>query len=211
MTEEIFQKIQKYEIMLILHAEMGEEKTEHELKEIKDLITSNTGEITNEDKWGIRDMCYTIKKQEKGYYVVLNFSMDSLKVKNLEKPLNINQQVLRYIIVRLPEKYELKTLKEYEQERAKEMEDKKKAAQAKEEEKQPQKRTIIRKTKEEEPIKEKKSVKTKEDKPAKEAEPVKEEKEKSPKKKISTESSKSTLDDVDKMLKSIIDDPDITL
>lgn len=209
MTEEIFQKIQKYEIMLILHAEMGEEKTEHELKEIKELITSNTGEITNEDKWGIRDMCYTIKKQEKGYYVVLNFAMDSLKVKNLEKPLNINQQVLRYIIVRLPEKYELKTFKEYEQERAKEMEEKKKAAQTKEDERQPKKRTVIRETNKEEPIKEKKPVKAKEDKPAKEEEPTKEEE--PAKKKISTKSSKSTLDDVDKMLKSIIDDPDITL
>jgi len=210
------ENLQKYEVMLILHPEMGEEKTNHELAEIRELISHNGGKIEHEDLWGVKDMSYTIKKQDKGFYVVLNLTMDSLKVKALEKPLNINQAVLRYMILRTPEKYEYKTLKQYEEERVKELEERKKAQEEKEEiERKPRGRAPIKKVlKKEEPVEEKiekkeKKTTKKTGKPEIEEEPVK--KEEKPEKKISTKSSKSTLEDVDKKLKSIIDDPDITL
>ncbi len=118
----------KYEIMVILLPDLGEEGTKKEMDVIRSLITENGGEIFNEDIWGVRDLSYKIKKQEEGFYLVFNFSMSSLKVKNLEDPLNLNQKVLRYLILSLPKAYEIKTLASYEAEaeQAKEEEAKKK-------------------------------------------------------------------------------------
>jgi len=212
------ENLQKYEIMLILNPEMGEEKTKHELDEIRELISSNGGKIENEDLWGVRDMAYNIKKHEKGYYAVFNLTMDALKVKEFEKPMNINQVVLRYMILRTPDKYVLKTLKEYEEERQKELEEKKKSQEEKDKEEMAKRtktaaptKKIIKK-KEEEPAEEKEEKKTaKKVEKAEEAEEEAPKKETKPEKKISTKNSKSTLEEVDKKLKSIIDDPDITL
>lgn len=188
-----------YEIMAIFLPDLGEENTQKELTELKELITSNGGNITHEDIWGIRDFAYTIKKYDQGYYVVLNFSTEPGKIKELEHPLNLNQNVVRYLVTKTSSGYEIKTLASYDaaaeeesaevEKKKQEKEDEKKKAAAKRNAKK-----IVDKVIEKKPVKKEKKEK---EEVAKEEKVTKEE----PKK----------LDAVDEKLKSIIDDPDITL
>ncbi len=175
----------KYELMFILLPDLGEKKTTEEIDEVKNLITSANGEIFHEDVWGIRDLAYPIKKQEQGYYVVLNFTMDGKAIPEIEHNFNISQSVLRYMFTKTPVDYSMVTLAEYEA-----------AAEAEEAEKEKEKE-------EKEAAKRKPAPKpAPKKKPAvKKEEPVKE----TPKKE------ESKLEDVDAKLKSIIDDPDISL
>lgn len=191
----------KYELMAILLPDLGEESTKKEMDVIRSLITENGGEIFNEDIWGIKELAYRIKKQDEGFYFVFNFSMPSLKVKNLEDPLNLNQKVLRYLLLSLPKSYEIKTLAEYEKEAEKEREEEAKKKEEKEEKKRPARKPIEKpKAKSKKPI-EKHEQKVSE----------KEEKEISVPKKEEKKTSASKLSEVDEKLKNIINDPDISL
>ncbi len=229
--------MKKYELMLILPPDIGEDKTKKELDEIRKFIKDEKGEILSEDLWGVREFAYTIKKYDEGFYAVIDFHIDPKQIAELEKFLNLQQKVLRFITIKIPESYTMRTLEEYkkeeETEAKKEREEKEKQEQEKEV-KRSVKRTV--KPKEEAPRKEKVYVKKEEsadDKPKKEAPkeeesvmkaPKKEEKEEEvekkeakeeakeePKKKEEFDPIKTDLKDVDEKLRSIIDDPDISL
>lgn len=188
----------KYEIMVIILPELGEEATKKEIDVVRSLITENGGEITHEDMWGEREFAYKIRKQEQGFYFVFNFSMESNKVKNLEDPLNLNQKVLRYLILSLPKHYEIKTLENYEKE----------AAEEKKEEEKKKAEKIKEKTPRKAPVKPRVKIEKKEEKPSK---PLSEEKEEIAPKKKEKKTSASKLSEVDEKLKNIINDPDISL
>lgn len=200
------QNTSKYEIMFILYPDLGEEQTKKEVDEVKEVITSNGGKVFFEDMWGLLDLAYKIKKEEKGYYVVLNFEMPASGLKEMEKPLNLNQRLLRYLVLKTPNNYEVKSLEEYKALAEKEKIEEEKAKEEKERKKNqgpqgPEVKKIIRKR---EPVKEKEPV-VAEEKPLVDS---KKEKEASPKRVVRP---KEKLDEVDEKLKNIINNPDISL
>jgi small subunit ribosomal protein S6 len=188
---------QGYELMLILTPHLSESETEKELDSIKHIIDELGGKIFSEDIWGIREMAYTIKNCEKGYYAVyyIDFKQNE-KVKELEKTLTIQPNLLRSLILKISKHHKIKTYEEYEEEALKEEEEEKKEKEKKEEERRkpaPKPRT-------------QKTVKKVEEKPVKTEKVEEKESEKKTEK-----DAMEKLSEVDKKLKSLIDDPDILL
>lgn len=209
--------LSKYELMVIIPAEIGEEETGKVLSEIRDEIKSlGHGEIFNEDLWGVRELTFNIKKHAQGFYAVFNFTFDPAKMKELEKHLLLHQLVLRYLLVKIREDYEIKTLAQYEEEFAKEEAERKKQQAEKEKEEmsrrpvqkpRPVEKKAPAKKEEKEPVEKKKVAK-----PVVEKEEAETELEKPAAKKAKEEdNSKSKLEEMDKKLRSIIEDPDISL
>lgn len=218
MSETAIENLTNYELMLILPPNLGEESSLKELAEIKKLITSGGGDIYHEDIWGLREFAYKIKKYNEGFYIVLNFKAEGSKILELEKEFNLNQKVIRYLMIKTPKQYELKTLEEYQEEA------KKAKAEAEESKKEKEKSRTKPKAKKQvaepelkkipkeeiaveevkvEKIKEKEVKKTK-----KEEAPVEEAKK--PEEKVESKG-EANLSDLDEKLKSIINDPDISL
>lgn len=187
-----------YELMLVLLPNLGDEATEKELDEIRKLITSGDGEIYHEDVWGNQELAYTIRKQDNGFYVVLNFRTQPANLKEIERSLNINGVVLRFLITKTPASYHIVTHKEYREVAEQEAKEKALAKQAKEEKSRPAQKP--------ERVERKPYVK-KEEKPVEKVEKKVEEAPAKPEKVVK----KPNLEEADKRLKSIIDDPDITL
>lgn len=211
-TETSSEELSKYEIMIILPPDLGEEASNKELDEVRSVITENGGDIFHEDIWGVREMSYKMKKQNEGFYAVFNFNLDPSKVRKLEKPLGLNQNIIRFIVIKTPENYNIRTLEEYEEEAAKEKaekEAKKKDSERKTERPKPKPKKVEPKVEPKEEPKEEEPKKEVE----KEEEPQKEEVKEEPKEEEKKEEKKpaAKLDDVDERLRSIIDDPDISL
>ena len=59
------------------------------------------GKISKEDLWGSRDLSYPIKKQNKGYYIHFEFETDPSVAKTLDKNLKVEEDILRYLLVRV--------------------------------------------------------------------------------------------------------------
>ncbi len=206
----------KYELMLILKPDLSQDDIDKQLKEIKGLIKDSTGEIYHEDLWDVRDLAFTIKKYDKGYYVIYYFTLsDPKKIAEMEEELLLNNVVLRHLVVKSPKHYEIKKLSELELKEGdrrthradKETEPKKKSSSSKTSSKKVKKEVEPKVEKKPEPKAEKKTEEKAEEKPAKKEEP-KEEAAKDDK-----EEKKKAMDisDLDSELESILDDPDINI
>lgn len=225
-------------MMFVLLPDLGEEKTNSYIAEVKELITSGEGRVLNEDIWGIRKLAYTIKKQEQGFYMVLNFEISPDKIQEIKNTLNIHPKVIRYLITSTPKNYVFKTLKEYEEQWEKEEKDEEMKLKKDEEKKEEQKLKVAKpKHAEEVPApKVKAKIAKAEEKEVEKKEEVKEEHAEKPKaegpkntegvlantvselcertpkkKKDEDKESRTRLEEFDEKLKSIINNPDISL
>lgn len=70
-------------------------------KEIDLTLKNNKAKDIKEDYWGQRDLAYKIKLKNTAFYSVFTFTIDSSKVKDLTNSLNLNEKILRYLLVRL--------------------------------------------------------------------------------------------------------------
>ncbi|MCQ2743143.1 MAG: 30S ribosomal protein S6, partial [Bacilli bacterium] len=61
----------KYEIMYILTAALDDEARKAEIEKLHAILTDNKVTVMDVKEWGVKDFAYEIKKQTKGYYVVL--------------------------------------------------------------------------------------------------------------------------------------------
>ena len=105
-----------YEMMAIIDPELGEEATSKQIDKIKKFITDLGGSITHEDTWGVQALAYKIKKNERGYYIVLNFDLSGVKLEELKSELALEQNLIRYMLLKAPKYYEFKTFEELEKE-----------------------------------------------------------------------------------------------
>lgn len=69
----------------------------------KKLISDAKGEVTNFKDMGQKKLAYSIKNQINGFYYVMNFSADVDTVKELDRRLGLDENVLRHLIIRLDE------------------------------------------------------------------------------------------------------------
>ena len=97
--------MRKYEIMYILKADLDEEARKAENEKLAKIITDNGGKVnkTDETSLGLRDLAYPIKKETKGYYVVLKVTMGNEAFSEFSRLVRINGNVLRHLIVVDPE------------------------------------------------------------------------------------------------------------
>ncbi|MGZ3347258.1 MAG: 30S ribosomal protein S6, partial [Caulobacteraceae bacterium] len=61
------------------------------------------GSVAKIEYWGLRNLTYRIKKNRKGHYSLLALNAPAAAVKEMERQLSINEDVLRYLTVRVEE------------------------------------------------------------------------------------------------------------
>lgn len=91
--------MKKYELMYILRPELDEAGVKNENAKLQALLSDNGAKVTAVNEWGLRDLAYAIKKETKGYYVVLQFEVEDQKAINeFNRLTRTNANVLRYLI-----------------------------------------------------------------------------------------------------------------
>ena len=92
--------MRKYEIMYILKADLSDEQRKAENDKLAKIITDNGGKVTKTDETslGLRDLAYPIKKETKGYYVVLKVTMENGSFNEFNRLVRIDNNVLRHLI-----------------------------------------------------------------------------------------------------------------
>ena len=90
--------MKNYELMYILMPDLAEDAIKAENAALQKIITDNGGKITGVNEWGLRDLAYEIKKQHKGYYVVVNFSSEAKAVSEFNRIVALDPKVMRFLI-----------------------------------------------------------------------------------------------------------------
>ena len=99
----------KYEVMYIINAGVEDDKRVALIESLNGIITREGGKVVNVNEWGMRDFAYRIDDMTKGYYVVVNFEADNAGVKEFDRLMRINPNVVRFLIVNMDEVKENKT------------------------------------------------------------------------------------------------------
>ncbi len=91
----------RYELIYILDTAMEESTRKELVEKFNQLILASGGEVEKVDEWGKRRLAYTIDYKTEGYYVLVNFKAGSEVPRELERNLEINESVIRYLVVKL--------------------------------------------------------------------------------------------------------------
>ena len=95
----------RYEMIYIIDADLEEAARKELIEKVSALITNNGGEIEKVDEtWGKRRLAYAIDYKTEGWYVLVNFKASVELPRELERNLQINENVLRYLVIKLVEK-----------------------------------------------------------------------------------------------------------
>ena len=92
--------MRNYEIMFILSTQLTDEEKQAGIKLVEDTLTKAGAVEIKTEVWGERKLAYPIKKKENGYYVLTTFQIDGIKLAEVEARLNIEESILKYMIVK---------------------------------------------------------------------------------------------------------------
>lgn len=94
-------KIRTYETVVIISASYEDEVLNAIQKKYEEFLKTNNVENVIVEKWGRKRMAYQIQKVRTGYYLILRYNADVNFVRKFERALEIDEQILRYLSVRL--------------------------------------------------------------------------------------------------------------
>ena len=92
--------INSYESLFIVDVTRGEEATEATVNKFMSVIEANA-EVVDVAKWGKRRLAYPINDMPEGYYVVATFKAAPEFPSELERLFNIDETIMRSMIIKL--------------------------------------------------------------------------------------------------------------
>ena len=95
--------VNSYETLFIVNPTMTEDDVKATVDKFTALIAEN-GTVGEIDEWGKRRLAYPIDDITEGYYVLVNFTSESSFPAELERRYNIDENIMRGIVIRLETK-----------------------------------------------------------------------------------------------------------
>lgn len=91
----------KYEIMFIVKATLEEDKIKGVSEELQKLINKKPSKVIEFKEMGRKKLAYPIKKEVSGYYYVMTVEADNDTIKEFDRKVSINENVLRHLIIKV--------------------------------------------------------------------------------------------------------------
>lgn len=92
-----------YECVVIARQDISAPQVESLADELAAIITERGGSVAKREYWGLRNIAYRVKKNRKGHYILFNLDSPSDAVKEMERQMSINEDILRYLTIRVEE------------------------------------------------------------------------------------------------------------
>jgi len=94
-------KARDYELTFIVAPAVESEALEAIVENVSQYVTGKGGSITSVDHWGKRRLAYPIRHVLEGHYILARFKMRPEFSKQLEVNLEISEDILRHMLIRL--------------------------------------------------------------------------------------------------------------
>lgn len=105
--------MRSYETIVVIKPDLPDEEVGKIYQNIKNYLEKNNCQLIKEENWGKRKLAYEIKKYKEGLYYYIKYNASNYNIPSgLEKSFNLNENILRYISVKLEDKKAMKIDKE---------------------------------------------------------------------------------------------------
>jgi small subunit ribosomal protein S6 len=90
-----------YEHVFLARQDLAQAQVDALAETATNIIESNGGKVVRTETWGLRNIAYRIQKNRKAHYVALDFEAPAPVVAELERQTQINEDVIRYMTIRV--------------------------------------------------------------------------------------------------------------
>ena len=87
----------QYETVFIATPVLSEEQIKEAVEKYRSFITSEGGEIVNDEDWGLKKLAYPIQKKTTGFYHLFEFRADSQFIEKLETQYRRDERIIRFL------------------------------------------------------------------------------------------------------------------
>ena len=92
-----------YEHVFLARQDLAQAQVDALAENASKIITDNGGKIAKTETWGLRSIAYRIAKNRKAHYVALDIDAPAAAIGELERQSNINEDVIRFLTIRVDE------------------------------------------------------------------------------------------------------------
>ena len=92
-----------YECVLIARNDVTQQQVETVADTIASNLETDGGAVKKREYWGLRSLAYRVKKNRKGHYMLLGLEAKPTFVTEMERLLRLNEDVLRFMTIRVDE------------------------------------------------------------------------------------------------------------
>ena len=90
-----------YEHVFLARQDLAQAQVDALAETATKIVEDNGGKVVRTETWGLRNIAYRIAKNRKAHYVALDFEAPSNVVAELERQTQINEDVIRYMTIKV--------------------------------------------------------------------------------------------------------------
>ena len=98
--EGVVTAVRRYELMLVLRPDAPDERASAVIDRTTRYVVASGGQIVKVAPWGRRRLAYPIDRYREGSYHIVVFESPAEAIAELERSLQITEDVLRYLVTR---------------------------------------------------------------------------------------------------------------
>lgn len=108
--------MKKYESVVIIDPKLKENEIKETISKYKEMTQGFSGKKPEIEELGEKKLAYEIKKHDTGYYAVLKFYSKPEDITELERQYRIDDNIMKFIVVRMDEELEYNESEEEDEE-----------------------------------------------------------------------------------------------
>ena len=90
-----------YEHVFLARQDLAQAQVDALAENATKIIADNGGKVVKTETWGLRGLAYRIAKNRKAHYVMLDVDAPAPAMAELERQTGINEDVIRYMTIRV--------------------------------------------------------------------------------------------------------------
>ena len=92
-----------YEHVFLARQDLSQAQVDALAATATEIVEANQGKVTKTETWGLKNLAYKIKRNRKAHFVLLNIDAPAGVIAELERQTQINEDVIRYMTVKVDE------------------------------------------------------------------------------------------------------------
>ena len=90
-----------YEHVFIARQDLSQAQVDALAAQATEIVEAGNGKVTKTETWGLKSLAYKIERNRKAHFVLLNIEAPGSVVAELERQTRINEDVIRYMTIRV--------------------------------------------------------------------------------------------------------------
>ena len=90
-----------FEHVIMLRQDLSNTDLDKELANYREMLGQLDGNVVYNESWGLRSLAYPIKENKKAFYEFMNIELPQNKISVLNEKINLNENIIRYLSIKV--------------------------------------------------------------------------------------------------------------